>query len=112
MTRMDANTRFGIRHAATPPKQTIARIPGVSRLTQSTNPESGTVSYAYDNDGNVSTKTDARSTLITYCYDQLNRLTGKRYALAACPLTSPDVYFQYDSSNVWGATITNPIGRL
>ncbi|HEX8098498.1 MAG TPA: hypothetical protein VF507_10695, partial [Pyrinomonadaceae bacterium] len=45
----------------------------LKRLTSATNPESGTVSYpAYDGNGNLLQKTDARGVSITYTYDELS----------------------------------------
>ena len=35
----------------------------LSRLTTATNPESGTISYQYDNNGNLTRKTDARKSI-------------------------------------------------
>ena len=51
----------------------------LKRLTSATNPESGTVSYQYDNNGNLLVKTDARGVSSHYEYDQLNRLTRRWY---------------------------------
>ncbi|MGH9356598.1 MAG: hypothetical protein ACRD10_10760, partial [Terriglobia bacterium] len=51
----------------------------LSELTAATNPESGTVTYKYDGNGNVTTRRDARGIVTTYSYDALNRLTGKTY---------------------------------
>ncbi len=85
----------------------------LSRLTQASNPESGTISYGYDNNGNVQTKTDARNTT-TYAYDTLNRLTGKSYSDG---LTAA-VKFGYDGVALAGCTPgppsladNNPIGN-
>ena len=102
---------------------------GVSRLLASNNPESasaanpaaqtcsGTSSgtywsscYAYDNDGNVTTKTDNRGISINYSYDALNRLTTKTYSD-----TTPPVTFTYDSSSVSASNPPNSpnlIGQL
>jgi RHS repeat-associated protein len=61
----------------------------LSRLTSATNPESGTITYAYDADGNVLTKTapspnqastGTKTVVTTYAYDQLNRITERSYA--------------------------------
>jgi RHS repeat-associated protein len=60
----------------------------MSRLVSATNPEtstgaqtSGTTSYtSYDNNGNLLSKTDARGTVTTMTYDQMNRITGKSYS--------------------------------
>lgn len=43
----------------------------LSRLLSATNPESGTINYGYDSNGNLTSKTDARSIITTYTYDQL-----------------------------------------
>jgi RHS repeat-associated protein len=58
----------------------------LSRLTQATNPESGGISYTYDNDGNVLTKvapkpnqTGTLTVTTTFTYDNLHRLKQKSY---------------------------------
>ena len=43
-------------------------------LQSATNPENGTVSYTYNADGTVATKTDARFQILTYSYDSMGRL--------------------------------------
>ena len=98
----------------------------LSRLLTASNPESGTISYAYDADGNVITKTapapnQTGSATVTTCfgtwsgsscdglgYDALNRLTRKSYSDG----TTPTAFFTYDQASNWGTTLTNPIGRL
>lgn len=85
----------------------------LSRLLTANNPESGTISYSYDANGNVLQKTSpapnqTQSTVtqtISYCYDKLNRVTGKQYAAATCPLSLPVVSYGYDAG-------TNGIGHL
>ncbi|MGB9491234.1 MAG: RHS repeat-associated core domain-containing protein [Terriglobales bacterium] len=60
----------------------------LSHLASANNPESGTISYAYDADGNVITKTSpapnqttgTATVTINYAYDRLNRLTQKAYS--------------------------------
>ena len=51
----------------------------LSRLRTAVNPESGTVSYQYDDNGNVTVKTDARSVSTHFEYDAINRLTRRWY---------------------------------
>jgi RHS repeat-associated protein len=79
----------------------------LGRLTSASNPESGTISYTYDADGNVLTKTDARGITTMLSYDQLHRVTQKSYSDG-----TPSVTFSYDLSSAWGASISNGIGRL
>ncbi|MGH9641341.1 MAG: hypothetical protein ACRD3Q_02835, partial [Terriglobales bacterium] len=79
----------------------------LSRLLSARNPESGTISYTYDADGNVATKTNARGITSNLYYDALHRLTYRSYSD-----TTPAVQFIYDEPTVWGMTATNPIGRV
>ncbi len=61
----------------------------LSRMTSATNPESGTISYHYDNNGNLTQKTDARNIITTYVYDALNRITSVNYSNTT--IGSPDI---------------------
>jgi len=75
----------------------------LSRLTSSTNPESGTTTYQYDNNGNLTQKVDPRMTggshwTTTSTYDELNRITSNVYANDG-GVTSP-VYFYYDNQTL------------
>ncbi|MBI1748487.1 MAG: RHS repeat protein, partial [Acidobacteria bacterium] len=91
----------------------------LSRLTIATNPESGTISYTYDANGNVANKTaptpnkipadtsSPQTVTSTYFYDADNRLTKKQYSDG----TTPTVQFGYDGVNPTGCsppTITSP----
>jgi RHS repeat-associated protein len=76
----------------------------LSRLLTATNPESGTISYAYDADGNLLQKTSPAANqtgtatqTVSYCYDALHRVTSKGYGAQSCPLSSPVVSYAYDS---------------
>jgi RHS repeat-associated protein len=51
----------------------------LKRLTSAANPESGTISYQYDSNGNLLVKTDARSVSTHYSYDALNRVIRRWY---------------------------------
>jgi RHS repeat-associated protein len=75
----------------------------LSRLTSSTNPETGTIGYGYDSNGNVTSKTDARGITTSYVYDALNRPTTK---IAGGHYNS----YVYDVSD--GTYGKNGIGRL
>lgn len=75
----------------------------LSRLTSATNPENGTVSYSYDNNGNMLTRLDARSVTTTMAYDALNRITSKSYN--DTPQT-PTVNYFYDAQSLPGGAPT------
>jgi YD repeat-containing protein len=94
----------GINGVGTPRTRTFV-YDSLSRLQTSTNPETGTISYSYDANGNVHTKTDARGVVATYAYDNLNRLLSKSYTYDASG--TPMSCYQYDLPSV-----TNGIGRL
>jgi YD repeat-containing protein len=83
----------------------------LSQLLTASNPETGTVGYSYDLNGNVQSKTDARSIATNYTYDALNRLLSKSYSSNAngTPLSC----YQYDVSGV-ACSQSNPnlLGRL
>jgi len=57
--------------------------------TSASNPESGAISYQYDNNGNLTQKTDTRNIVTTYQYDALNRSTSVNYSNTT--IGSPDV---------------------
>ena len=76
----------------------------LSRLLSAANPESGTISYVYDNNGNLTNKTDARSVLTTYTYDNLNRVLTRSYSNEPSGQTAtPTVTYTYDDSNIANA---------
>lgn len=89
----------------------------LSRLLTAHNPESGTITYSYDADGNLLQKTSpapnqtgTATQTISYCYDELHRVTGKAYSAQTCqgtqlPAGTAAVTYTYDSG-------TNAIGHL
>jgi RHS repeat-associated protein len=84
----------------------------LSRLLTATNPESGKITYSYDDDGNLLQKTSpapnqtgTATQTVSYCYDELHRVTGKGYGVQSCPLATPIVSYAYDSGD-------NAIGKL
>jgi RHS repeat-associated protein len=90
----------------------------LSRLLTANNPESGLISYTYDNDGELLQKVSPApnpnpqqpNQTVSYCYDALHRVTAKDYSPhtytpPACPITVPVVSFFYDSG-------TDAIGHL
>jgi RHS repeat-associated protein len=87
----------------------------LSRLTVSTNPESGAISYSYTTSGGslcsgdpgaVCRRTDAKGVTTTYAYDTLNRLTSKTYSDS-----TTTVSFVYDQASCQGATTCYNLGR-
>lgn len=68
----------------------------LKRLRSATNPESGTITYNYDNNSNLTQKTDARGVASTYAYDALNRNTTIDYSDTSS--TNPDVTRLYDGA--------------
>jgi RHS repeat-associated protein len=94
----------------------------LSRLTSASNPESGTTTYSYDNNGNLSSKvapqpnqTGSLTVTTNYIYDVLNRLTQKSYVGISTPL----VKYGYDGTVLTSCpnnapptlSDTYPIGR-
>lgn len=98
----------------------------LSRLLTSTNPESGTISYSYDADGNVLSKispsvnTASGTQIICYYYDSLSRITSELLLTqGASNCSSPSTYqllatYAYDSSPITNARypVQNTAGRL
>lgn len=91
----------------------------MSRLISETNPESGTVTYGYDANGNpgdltsrvapAPNQTGSNSVTTTYTYDSLHRLTQKSYSDG----TTPTAFYSYDGpTNGFGVPATNLAGRL
>lgn len=79
-------------------------------MTQENTPEGGVVNYdTYDDDGNLTQKTDPRTIVTTYVYDALHRLTSKNCSDTPA---SPDASFFYDQTSYNGLTIRNGKGRL
>jgi RHS repeat-associated protein len=95
----------------------------LARLTSATNPESGTITYTYDSDGNVLTRlapqanqTGTAQTTTTYTYDALNRRLSTTH-------TNPNGFtslYAYDGGAISGcvgvsvpsiSSPTNLIGR-
>jgi RHS repeat-associated protein len=79
----------------------------LSRLLTATNPESGTITYTYDADGELLQKTSPApnpnppqpTQTVSYCYDELHRVTGKGYGAQSCPLATPVATYAYDSGD-------------
>lgn len=102
----------------------------LSRLRTSVNPESGTISYQYDDNSNLVVKTDARNVSGHFEYDSLNRVTRRWYngsnlststthyspALPADVAATDEVKFYYDTQSLpAGApsyTRGSAVGRL
>lgn len=70
----------------------------LTRLTSASNPENGTVTNTYDNNGNLLTHRDARGVTTNLSYDALNRPTSKSYQND--PNGSAPVNYFYDSQSL------------
>src|SRR6266700_3117662 len=77
-------------------------------LTSATNPENGTVTYAYYPSGRLMSKTDAKAQKVVYSYDGYGRVAFiDRYpAGAGSPDLCQSVVLTYDS------TTSNGLGRV
>jgi RHS repeat-associated protein len=88
----------------------------LGHLTQSNNPETGTINFGYDGEGKLATRTSPLPNQIgtatvttTYAYDQLHRHTGRSFSNGDSAITY--VYDAADGSIVNGLTIHNGIGQ-
>jgi len=90
----------------------------LSRLLTSSNPESGAISYTYDGNGNLTSKTSPAVNATTgtqtvyYCYDALNRLTYKYVYGGTVSCSAPySLYasaFAYDGNSLTGTAVSSP----
>jgi RHS repeat-associated protein len=91
----------------------------LKRLTSAANPESGTIGYQYDSNGNLLVKTDARGASTHLAYDDLNRLTRRWYngssSTSATTHNSPTLLsgvVATDEATYTYDAVTNSKGRL
>ena len=56
------------------------------------------VAYQYDDNGNLTEKTEARGVVTSYVYDALNRMTTRSYTND--PTGRPAVTYTYDAAGV------------
>jgi RHS repeat-associated protein len=90
----------------------------LSRLTSASNPESRAISYGYDADGNIITKTGlspnqpptgTKTVTTTYTYDTLNRLASQSYNDGYTLNTpTPGASYAYDGNTLSNCTATPP----
>jgi RHS repeat-associated protein len=83
----------------------------LSRLLSATNPESGTINYSYDANGNLASKTSpkpnqtgAATVVASYTYDALNRLTQKSFNNGS----TPTVRYGYDGFALTSCAVAPP----
>jgi YD repeat-containing protein len=89
-------------HQSNPSPDRQFAYDSLSRLVTASNPESGTMYYAYDPNGNLLTRTrpapnqanPAVTVTTTYVYDSLNRVARKTYSDGV----TPEVDFVYDQA--------------
>lgn len=70
----------------------------LNRVISSTNPENGTATNQYDNNGNLTQRTDARGVVTTITYDVLNRPTTKTHQNDGG--VTPALAYFYDSQSL------------
>ncbi len=76
----------------------------LGRLLSADNPEdTGLISYAYDDNGNLTSKTDARGVVTTLAYDTIGRISVKSYSDG-----TPTERFCYDGKVLSGASCVTP----
>ena len=75
-------------------------------LRSATNPENGTVSYTYNADGTLASKTDAKSQVFSYGYDSYKRVVT--VSVGGVLLRT----FIYDTNSLDGSYSSNALGRL
>jgi RHS repeat-associated protein len=74
-------------------------------------PDMGEWHYTYDENGNLSTQTDAKQNQITFYYDELNRIYNKMYTIPASePQNTNNVAYRYDGDGL--SSCTNCKGQL
>ncbi|MBN1427227.1 MAG: hypothetical protein JXB07_02505 [Anaerolineae bacterium] len=81
------------------------------RKIEMNDPDMGVWSYSYDALGNLSYQDDAKGQRVCLYYDNLNRLSGKRYANSGdvCPVVPDSYTVEYVYDNIAGGN--NGIGR-
>jgi RHS repeat-associated protein len=57
----------------------------LGRMVSTTQPESGVTGFGYDDNGNLTGRSDGRGYAATYGYDSLNRIVSKTYSKPAPP---------------------------
>ncbi len=84
----------------------------LSQMLSATNPESGNVTYTYDNNGNVKSRTDGNRSN-SYLYDALDRLAGKCYGTGTCTAqTPPSVVYGYDQGTRTAQSFTGALSSV
>jgi RHS repeat-associated protein len=103
LTSYEYDVLGNLRHVYQGPQTRTFTYDSLSRLVTAMNPESGTINYEYDANGNLTEKSDARGVVTTFApYDSLNRPTTRSYSHG-----TPTVNYAYDAAGV-----ENSKGRL
>jgi len=86
----------------------------LGRLTSAFNPEAGTTTYIYNNDGLLTQRkrpqanqTGSTITTTTYTYNTIHQLLSQSYDDGSTPATS----YCYEDTSIWGRSLTNTKGR-
>jgi YD repeat-containing protein len=111
---LDRLTTVSMTRGAVTQTRTFAYFGWTRNLTQTSNPENGTVQYEYDGAQRMWRKTDAKRQKVVYAFDSYNRVTEiNRYAAgAAVPDACQRTRLYYDVNPFVGGFSLNTWGRL
>ena len=82
----------------------------LGRLKRATNPESGQITYGYNNGGDLIRRTDARGVVSTMEYDPMHRILSKTYSGQSAPQVTYEYYLKDHDS--LPSTAAPNVGRL
>lgn len=72
----------------------------LQRLLTATNPETGTITYEYDKNSNLSKKTDANLVQTFLTYNEMDQLLTKEYVIAGAIVPTDTVEYTYSDAAV------------
>jgi len=94
---------------------------GAGRLVAETNPETGTINFAFDSEasycgitsrGDMIMRRDAIGNVSCYAHDAAHRLTAVTYPSGPYSAVTPEKHFVYDGAAVGGLSMTGVKGAL
>jgi RHS repeat-associated protein len=76
----------------------------LKRLSSATNPESGTITYTYDDNSNLLTRKDGRNITTSFSYNGIDQVKTKQYSDYMSPSPTPWVGYNYNKG--WLTQVT------